>query len=48
MPGMPRLQRRPFGLGLLHAVLAEHALAGRDHRLDRLGPERLGDRDQGH
>ncbi len=30
-------QRRPFGLGLLHAVFAEHALTGRDHRLDRLG-----------
>jgi hypothetical protein len=28
-------QRRPFGLGLLDAILAEHALAGSDDRLDR-------------
>jgi hypothetical protein len=42
-----RHEVRPFRLGLLHAVLAEHALAGGDHRLDRLGAEGLGDRDQG-
>ena len=31
---MTRDQRRPFGLGLLHPVFAEDALAGGDHRLD--------------
>ena len=40
MPAMLRHQRRPFGFGLLHAVFAEHALAGGDHRLDRSGAER--------
>ena len=39
-------KRRPFGLGLLDAILAEHALAGGDHRLDRLGAEGFGDCDQ--
>src|SRR5580704_9013765 len=39
-------ERRPFGLGLLDAILAEHALAGGDDRLDRLGAEGFGDRDQ--
>ena len=45
---MARHQRRPFGLGLLHAVLAEDALAGGDHRLDRLGAEGFRYRDQRH
>src|SRR5580704_7481265 len=39
-------ERRPFGLGLLDTILAEHALAGGDDRLDRLGAEGFGDRDQ--
>src|ERR1700722_17123364 len=39
-------ERRPFGLGLLDAILAEHALPCGDHRLDRLGAEHLRDRDQ--
>ena len=47
-PGWLRLERRPLGLRLLHAVLAEHALAGGDHRLDRLGAEGLRDRHQRH
>ena len=47
-PVMGGAQRRPFRLRLLHAVLAEHALAGRNHRLDRLRPEGLRDRDQRH
>jgi hypothetical protein len=38
---MTRDQRRPFGLGLLHTVLAEHALAGGDDRLDHFGAEPL-------
>ena len=46
--GMPLPQRRPFGLGLLHPVLAEHPLPGGDHRLDGVGAEGLGHRDQGH
>jgi len=41
-------QRRPFGLRLLHAVLAEAALAGLQNGNDRRGFERLGDRDQFH
>ncbi len=41
-------QRRPFSLGLLHAVLAEHALAGRDDGKDVLGLEGLGDGDERH
>src|SRR5262249_11803506 len=45
--GMPRHQVRPFRLGLLHAVLAEHALAGRNDGLDGLRAEGLGDGDQG-
>src|SRR6185312_10911187 len=45
---MARQQRRPFGLGLLHAVLAEHALARFDHRRDRLGVERFRNGNQGH
>ncbi len=46
--GKFRFQRRPFRLRFLHAVLAEVALAGRDHRPDGVGVERLGDRDQPH
>ena len=46
--GMPGQQRRPFGLCLLHAVFAEHALAGGDDRLDRLGAERFRYRHQRH
>jgi hypothetical protein len=34
------LQRRPFGLGLLHPVLAEHPLTSRDHGFNGLAPER--------
>src|SRR5947207_5660169 len=41
-PGMANAQRRPFRLRLLHPVLAEYALASRNHRLDRLGAEGLG------
>jgi hypothetical protein len=47
-PGMLGLKRRPFGLRLLHAVLAEYALAGGDHRLDGLGLMRLRHRNQRH
>ena len=43
---MARDQRRPFGLGLLHPVFAEHALSGGDDRLDRFGAEGLRHRDQ--
>ena len=45
-PGWRVAQRRPFRLCLLHAVLAEHALARRDHRLDRFRAECLRHRDQ--
>ena len=34
-------QRRPLGLGFLHPVFAEHALAGGNDRLDRIGAEGL-------
>ena len=44
--GMLGLERRPFRFRLLHPVLAEHAMAGGDHRPDRLGAERLAHRDQ--
>ena len=47
-PPMARDQRRPFGLGLLHPVFAEHALSGGDDRLDRLGAEGFRHRDQRH
>ena len=40
-PGVPGDERRPFRLGLLHAVLAEHALAGGDDRHDRISGEGL-------
>jgi hypothetical protein len=39
-------KRRPFGEGLLHAALAEVALAGRDQRLNLLNAAALGDRNQ--
>ncbi len=42
------LQRGPFALRLLHAVLAEDALAGFDHRADDVGIECLGDGDKGN
>jgi hypothetical protein len=41
-------QRRPLGLGFLHPVFPEHALAGGNHRLDRIGAEGLCNRDQCH
>ena len=44
--GMARLQRRPFGLRLLHAVLAEAALARADRLLDDGGRHGLGHGDQ--
>ena len=34
-------QRRPFGLSLLHPVLAEYPLPLSDDRLNRFGTERL-------
>ena len=43
-----RADRRPFLLRLLHAILAEHALAGGDQAEDRDGGLGLGDGDQGH
>ena len=46
MPGKRCAQRRPFGLGLLHAVLAEQAMAGFEHGQDVLGVEGLGDGDE--
>src|SRR5262249_38150685 len=45
---MALFERRPFRLRLLHAILAEHALAGGDHRLDRIRAERLRNRDERH
>src|SRR5947199_285156 len=45
---MSRHQPRPFRLGFLHAVFAEHALPGRDHRLNRIGLEGFRHRDQRH
>ena len=44
--GVALAQRRPLGLRLLHAVLAEPAVAGIEHRRDVLGAEGLGDGDQ--
>ncbi len=38
----------PAGHGFLHPVLAEHPLAGGQHRLDPLPRLLLGDGDQGH
>ena len=46
--GSLRLQRRPFVLRLLHAILAELALSRLDQRPDRLGAVGLRDGDQGH
>src|SRR5262249_8889531 len=45
---MALLERRPVRLRLLHAILAEHVVAGGDHGLDRICAERLGNRDQRH
>ena len=44
--GIALLQRRPFALRLLHAVLAEPAVAGVENRHNALRPEGLGDGDQ--
>ncbi len=41
-----RDQRRPFRRRLLHPVLAEAALPGREQRFDRLGGVGFGNRDQ--
>ena len=46
MSGNCALQLRPLALGLLHAVLAEHAMAGLQHRQDFRGTEGLGDGNQ--
>jgi hypothetical protein len=46
--GMGRNQRRPFRLGFLHAIFAEHALSGIDNRRNRACVERLRHRDQRH
>ena len=40
-------ERGPAAFGLLHAVLAEDALAGREHRLDAVEGLQLGDGDEG-
>ena len=47
-PGVRAMQRRPFRLGLLHAVFAEHPLAGGDDRLDGVRVKGLRHRHQGH
>ena len=44
--GMRGHQRRPFVLGLLHAIFAEDVLAGGYHRLDGLDGESLRHRHQ--
>ena len=36
-----RHQPRPFRLGFLHAIFAEYALSGRNHRLDRIRHRRF-------
>src|ERR1700716_4289373 len=46
--GINRHQPWPLRLGLLHAILAEYALSGLDHRRDCGGIESLGYRDQRH
>jgi hypothetical protein len=46
--GTGRHQRRPFRLGFLHAVFAEHALAGIDDRRNGCGVERFRHCDQRH
>ena len=46
-PGQRSRAARPAPLGLLHVVLAEHALARRQRRLDPGFRLRLADRDQG-
>ena len=40
------LERRPFGLGLLHAIFAEHAMPDLDHRLDGIGGKGLRHRNE--
>ena len=47
-PGQRSRKRGPLALRFLHAVLAEHLLAGFEQRLDRLGGMGLADRDQRH
>jgi hypothetical protein len=42
------LQPRPFGLGLLNAVLAEDALAGLENGANVVGIEGFRDRDERH
>ena len=44
--GMALLQQRPFGMRLLHAILAEHALTGGDRFLDHIGRHGLGHGDE--
>ena len=46
--GVSRYQRRPFRLGLLHAILAKRALAGGDDRRNGVGTKGLGHRNQRH
>ena len=46
--GTGRHQRRPFRLGFLHAIFAEHALPGIDNRRNGRGVERFRHRDQRH
>ncbi len=41
-------QGRPFALGLLHAVFAEDAVTGVEHREDRGGIVGLGDGHERH
>jgi len=45
--GVARLELGELGLRFLHAVLAEHTLAGAQQFLDAVGAMRLGHRDQG-
>ena len=44
---MPLPDLRPFGLGLLDAILAKIALAGGDQRFDLVCGAALGDGDEG-
>lgn len=46
--GMGGLERREFALGFLHAVLAEHRLAGGDGLADRIRIMRLRHGDKTH
>src|SRR6478672_1118804 len=45
--GITVLERGPLGLGLLHAVLAEHAMTGLKSRGDPIRPKGFADGDQG-